>query len=451
MKIKKFLISILIITFVLALATIVKADDYNVSVNPSTIQIGLSSIVEITVLDESSNPLDGIYVGLNGLGIETSGVTSSDGAVSFSILPTSTGEISIDVGSQGNTISEVITVVSWVLDITVDQTSVNEGETFTVAVTNEGTGEAVEGATVSITGISTKLTDINGLAVFTAPSVTSDRTYTITASASGYHPDPSLKTITVINVPNLIVMLNGTQDPSGTYENETTISVYDSFGNPVTEASVDIVNNDVTVTTLTDSNGESKFSVTHTEIKEYEATVSKSGYGSSSTIVFQIKGDNSEESGDDESDSDGDGITDDIDDYPFDYDNDGENDTDDTDDDNDGIDDSFESQIGSDPKDNDDVIEITEEEDNFYLIDTNNDNKIDKVYNPSNENANIEEKEDGIILIDTNGDTNWDYQYDPVAGEISTYSAKTDNTPGFEILLLIFAVILIFIINRRRA
>jgi len=440
------------ITAVLSLATIVKADDYNVSVNPSTIQIGLSSIVEITVLDESSNPLNGIYVGLNGLGIETSGITSSDGTVSFSVLPTSTGEISIDVGSQGNTVSEVITVVLWVLDITVDQTSVNEGETFTVAVTNEGTGEAVEGATVSITGISTVLTDSNGLAVFTAPSVTSDRTYTIIASASGYSPDPSLKSITVINVPNLIVMLNGTQDSSGVYENETTISVYDSYGYPVTGASVDIVNNDVTVTTLTDSNGESKFSVTHTEIKEYEVTVTNSGYGPSSTIVFQIKGDNSEEPGDDESDSDEDGIADDIDDYPFDYDNDGENDTDDTDDDNDGIDDSFESQIGSDPKDNDDVIEITEKDDNFYLIDTNNDNKIDKVYNPSNENANIEEKEDGTILIDTNGDTNWDYQYDPVAGEISTYSAKiTDNTPGFEILLLLIAVLLIFIINRRRA
>lgn len=80
---------------------------WSVDVSPSSILIGRTTQVELSL---SGYPYQNVYVGLNGCGIDTSGSTDSNGKVVFSLTPTTTGSILIDVGSEGNTVDESITV-----------------------------------------------------------------------------------------------------------------------------------------------------------------------------------------------------------------------------------------------------------------------------------------------------------------------------------------------------
>jgi 3D (Asp-Asp-Asp) domain-containing protein len=169
------------------------------------VPVGRTTLVK-TAVTGRDEALPNIYVRLHGRGIDQNGVSDADGLVSFSVLPTSTGNISIDVGEENRTIEDVIIVTSWIIDASTDSTTVDEGNTFTVTAIREGTTTAIEDASVTFNGV-TQTTDENGQTTFTAPTVTSDRTFTITVTATGYAPDPEGLTITVINIPQLIISI----------------------------------------------------------------------------------------------------------------------------------------------------------------------------------------------------------------------------------------------------
>ena len=175
----------------------------SVTPDPEYIPLGRTTKVYCTATGRGDT-LSGVFIRLHGQGFDQNSTTDVDGRVAFSVTPASTGNISIDVGETGRTLPDtVLYVVAWVIDVDV-VAEVNEGEEFTVTVTKEGTTDVVVGATVTIKGIGTATTDANGQVTFTAPEVTSDRTYTIKVTAIGYAPDPDTNTITVVNIPKLI-------------------------------------------------------------------------------------------------------------------------------------------------------------------------------------------------------------------------------------------------------
>ncbi|MBN2065508.1 MAG: hypothetical protein JW771_01690 [Candidatus Thermoplasmatota archaeon] len=176
------------------------------------IPLGRTSTINCEVTGRGST-LNGIYVRLHGQGVDTNGTSDSLGMLTFSIIPNTNGNISIDVGEEGRTIDTVIVVTNWVLDISADS-EVDEGDSFTVTVLREGTTTEVTNAQVTFNGV----TDSEAPYTFTAPEVTSDRTYTITATAEGYAPDPDGLTITVINVPKLIISVDDEVTAGSSFE-----------------------------------------------------------------------------------------------------------------------------------------------------------------------------------------------------------------------------------------
>jgi hypothetical protein len=87
-----------------------------------------------------------------------------------------------------------------------------------------------------------------------------------------------------------------------------------------------------------------------------------------------------------------------------------------------------------------------------YLVDNDSDGIYDVFY--SNETGNqtrVQKQENGTYLIDTNGDGTWDYSFDPAAGLTPYQNMNTSKkTPGFECILLFFAVLLILWKQKRK-
>jgi len=214
----------------------------SVTPDPNYIPLGRTTKVYCTATGRGEN-LQDVFIRLNGQGFDQNSTTDVDGRVAFSVTPSSTGNISIEVGEEGRTLADtVIYVVAWVLDVSNDA-EVNEGSTFTVTVIKEGTTDAVEGALVTINGIGTGTTDANGQVTFTAPEVTSDRTYTIKVTKTGYAPDPDTVTITVINIPKLIIVIPDEVQATATFE----VAVADDTGGAIVGAIISF--NDKTYTT----------------------------------------------------------------------------------------------------------------------------------------------------------------------------------------------------------
>lgn len=180
--------------------------------DPNYIPQGRTTTVYCTAQGRNNEVLSNVYIRLHGQGFDQNGTTDVDGLLAFSVYPYTNGNISIDVGEEGRTLEDtVIYVVSWVIDAEtyVDgalASEVAELKEFIVKVIKESTTTGVEGAKVKIAGIGTSYTDANGEVTFTAREVTSDRTYTVVVSAEGYAPDPDGLTITVINIPKLLLV-----------------------------------------------------------------------------------------------------------------------------------------------------------------------------------------------------------------------------------------------------
>jgi hypothetical protein len=178
-----------------------------VTPSPMYVPLGTQTTVTLTATGRGS-ALDGVYVGLNGRGLSVAdfnSTTGADGTVQFKINPSSSGDIDIHVGEEGRVVTTKVTVTNKGLEIDAPL-KVNEGTAFTVTVYEAGSTDVVEGASVALQGETTpQTTDANGQVEFTAPSVSSDMQYTITATytAEGYTSDTA--TLNVINVPQLIV------------------------------------------------------------------------------------------------------------------------------------------------------------------------------------------------------------------------------------------------------
>ena len=202
-----------------------------VTPDPAYIPLGRTTKVYCTATGRGET-LNDVWIGLVGQGFNGSSTTDVDGRVTFSITPATTGNISIDVGMWNRTLEDtVIQVVAWTIDASTDA-EVNELEEFTVTVIKEGTTDVVVGATVAITGIGTDTTDANGQATFTAPEITSDRAYTIKITKEGYAPDPDGLTITVINIPKLIVVIPDEVQATTTFD----VAIADDTGGAIVGA-----------------------------------------------------------------------------------------------------------------------------------------------------------------------------------------------------------------------
>jgi parallel beta-helix repeat protein len=108
--------TILLVTFLLFSslpAVNATSDDYILDINPNSILLGEQTNINIIVMDQCYNILSDIFVGLHGCGLSISdynGTTNEHGQIMFKINPSTTGNISIDVGSEGNTIEQKIIV-----------------------------------------------------------------------------------------------------------------------------------------------------------------------------------------------------------------------------------------------------------------------------------------------------------------------------------------------------
>jgi hypothetical protein len=221
------------------------------TIDPMYVARGISTNVDIYVsgrdddADGVGDPLDEVFVELNGRGIDhLNGTSGADGYVSFSILATSTGNISIDVGEVGRTVDDVIIVTNWQLEIAAP-VQVDEGTAFTVTVTNVTTGLAEPDVYVTVAGIGTQQTDSNGEASFSWDTeLSSDRSgIEITAEKVGYAPDTAY--ITIVNIPRLQIAVDEEIQAGKTFE----IVVGKDTGDPVIGATVTVSWNEKTYKT----------------------------------------------------------------------------------------------------------------------------------------------------------------------------------------------------------
>jgi hypothetical protein len=253
-----------------------------VTPDPMYVAVGERTIVDILASGRGT-PIDDIYIGLHGRGVEINGTTGSDGIATMSVIPTSAGNISIDVGEEGRTVDTVLIATNWVLHISLPA-QVDERDSFEITITEKASGDPVMGATVELQGVGTVTTDENGIATFTAPEVTSDRILEVTAMADGYAPEPGAeaKSIVVINKPKIYISI-----PSEiTLDEAVTIQAGADDGN----------NNGILVTitgpggtfTGTTVNGVVKIKVTKEE-GTYTITAEKPDYESADPVTVTVK------------------------------------------------------------------------------------------------------------------------------------------------------------------
>jgi len=265
-----------------------------VSPKPLFIPMGKSTTVTIDVMGRDSQMIGDVFVRCHGAGVDVNGTSTATGSeigkVKLSLNPQVTGNISLDVGAIGRTVEDiVITATGWVLNIVVSPNTVDEGQTFTVTVTREDDNEPVDGATVKVLGYETKTgTQVpNGVATFTAPTVTSDRSYTITASHTGYAAEPDQITVFVTNLPALAIAADLTVRPCATYEiavsnTDTgigvvgaTISIIDPDGNELGPYSTK--SGGALSITVPKTTGEYKITATFANFQKAEFTVTVEG------------------------------------------------------------------------------------------------------------------------------------------------------------------------------
>jgi hypothetical protein len=268
---------------------IIKVSVPSVTLSPMYAAIGTITTVTCTVTGRGT-PLDGIFIGLDGRGIsvaDTNGTTGSDGTIEFSITPSSTGEIDIHVGEEGRIVENKLTATNWMLDVSVNLNQVNEGSDFIVTVMRDGTTTAVEGATVSISGIGSTTTDSTGKATFSAPSVTSDSTYTIKATKAGYRDDTDTVTIKVINKPKIFLSVPTTATAGEAVKIKAGADDGNNNGILVTIAKADgtIIAQEATV------NGEASFKLTEKDAKpgKYTVTATMTGYIDADPVTIEVK------------------------------------------------------------------------------------------------------------------------------------------------------------------
>ena len=159
-------------------------------------------------------------------------------------------------------------------------------------------------------------------------------------------------------------------------------------------------------------------------------------------------------------DTDGDGWTDeeeeryktdsnDSSDYPLDYDGDYIPNIIDLDDDNDGLSDSIENKIGSNPLNENDVLQVLYKDIIYFFVDNTSDLIPDFYYNINNGLITDLEQtnEEGVFYVDADGDsTTWEFVYKYSKGELLEYSSNSDNVDEDSSILILVTIIIIILI-----
>jgi hypothetical protein len=82
-----------------------------------------------------------------------------------------------------------------------------------------------------------------------------------------------------------------------------------------------------------------------------------------------------------------------------------------------------------------------------YLLDNNSDGTYDAFYSDISKQITAVQKKDGNYNIDSDGNVGWDYTFDTIKGLILYQEPKT---PGFELIIVIGAIALVFLWKRKR-
>jgi hypothetical protein len=164
------------------------------------------------------------------------------------------------------------------MTITTDA-SVDERGTFTVEA-KDVSGALITDATITITFAGESYTTDTGTKELTAPQVTANLPYTISAMAEGYTSDST--SITVINVPKLFIDIAGTADKDGKYTSPVTVVVSNDDGAVVTGVTV-IFGTQTGVTV----NGQVTFTVTKDDT--YTVTATKTGFTAADQVIVKAK------------------------------------------------------------------------------------------------------------------------------------------------------------------
>ncbi len=236
--------------------------------DPSEVALNEPANVEVTVTGRGE-PLEGVFVSIDGPGnLAMNGTTGADGTITFSFVPTATGDINIKVYNRST--GSKITVTAHTLNIDAPAQA-NEGETFTVTVKDEN-GNAVSDAQVTFSGTGeTKTTDSSGQVTFTGTvsGTLPYMTYKLTATKAGYKSDE--ESITIVGVPQLYIEAPATVDAGSTFTVKVTSDTGAVYG-------VDVTFNGETKT-ITGPSGVT-FTAPSSVTKEtsYPITATKDGY-----------------------------------------------------------------------------------------------------------------------------------------------------------------------------
>ncbi|MEM0492779.1 MAG: hypothetical protein QXS02_02310 [Candidatus Thermoplasmatota archaeon] len=249
----------------------------DVTPSPRTLPYNKPAELRILVSGRGTG-LEDVFVSIvvPGLSGQMNSTTDADGYVTFAFTPPTTGDIRIKI--ENRTSSTKVKVTAWSLYIDVDS-QVNEGETLTITVRNgTATGSGVADVDV-IFNRETKKTGSDGKVSFTAPSVTSDRVYTIVASKEGYAEDTT--TVTVLNVKKLIIALSSNEVTAGS---SFAVTIADDTGSPVVGATVTLDGK----TYMSGVGGQATLTAP-SKTGDYQITATFTGYKSADPVTITVK------------------------------------------------------------------------------------------------------------------------------------------------------------------
>jgi hypothetical protein len=220
------------------------------TLNPDTVYVGRSNVVEIIAEDINGEALEDVYITLikdNVTDVAPEPVlTDENGWVELSLEPSSSGKFNVTIVKElvwdsgqldweGMEYISTDTIVTAshirTMRVSVSKSPIYQGETLTVTVTSGG--DAIGGVDVEFAE-TTSQTDSNGEATFTVPDPgVESATYTVTAEKAGY--ETADKSITVLKVYS--IQLVGPNTPPAPGE-EFTVSVIVA-GSPLAGATVE--------------------------------------------------------------------------------------------------------------------------------------------------------------------------------------------------------------------
>jgi hypothetical protein len=121
----------------------------------------------------------------------------------------------------------------------------------------------------------------------------------------------------------------------------------------------------------------------------------------------------------------------------------------DFDDDNDGLRDDYEKDLGSDPKNNSDVISIKINDYLYFLVDINGDGQKDIFFDDVNQTSTALGFGVNQYFIDTNNDGKWEMTYNLINGKISSYAEEQSKVQSILdpwVLTALIAIVIICLI-----